>query len=68
MQIELTESDKFHSNEQLLRDMFSMLSAAQRKMLAKKMSDERRVLTECKSVWATVKEAKIQSWNKLCEA
>ena len=68
MQIELTESDKYHGTEEIIRDMFAMLTNTQRKTLAKKMSAERSCLTECKSVWATVKEAKIQRWNKLCEA
>jgi hypothetical protein len=68
MQIELTESDKYQGDEQLFRDMFAMLNINQRKSLAKKMSAERAVLIEVKSVWATVREAQIQRWNKLCEA
>jgi len=54
----------------LLRSTFAMLSPAQRKSMAKELQYERDVFIGhvAESVWLPVKEAKIEVWNKLCEA
>jgi hypothetical protein len=70
MQIELTESNKNTGREQLFRKMFAMLSATQRKSMARELQLERDTFIGhvAESVWLPVKQAKIEVWNNLCEA